>query len=111
MAKRNRKPLYPKVTADFTPATDTPLRFFSTSEVFVRKSGFGNYRLYCDGYMVLRYDNYGFICTFPSYRPNQYLYVDSFIHDYAPHISTESIARYFGKLDMVYIGLPESVAV
>lgn len=111
MAKRVRKPLYPKVTADFTPKTDTPLRFFSTNDVFVRKSGFGNYGLYCEGYMTLRLDYDGFIYTFPSYRPNQYIYVDSFISDYAPHISTESIARYLGKLDMAYIGLPELVTL
>lgn len=111
MFKCIRKPVYPKVTAHFTPKTDTPLRFFSTNEVFVRSSGYGNYRLYCEGYMVLRLDHDGFIYTFPSYRPNQYLYVDSFIHDYAPHISTESIYRYLGKLNMAYIGLPQLVAI
>lgn len=100
-----------KSTAEFDPSKDTPLRYFSTNSVFVRLTRAGNYGLYCDGYNVLRFDKDGFLYTFPTYHPSQYIYVDSFIHDYAPHITTDKIVSRLGKLDVMYTGLPEYTKV
>lgn len=111
MYKRKAKICYPDTTPKFTPSTDTPLRYFSTKRVFVRKSGYGNHKLYCDKYIVamVSYDN--FLYLYKSYDTQYEEYVEAFLHEYAPSVSFSKMKHHLGSMYYEYIGSQALITV
>lgn len=99
MGTRNRKPKYPAGLCTFDPSIDTPLRYFSVKEAFVRCSGYkgNNRKLFCGGYsiMLLTYDNFLYQLT---QTPHLYTdYIHAFLLEYAPHTDTEQLMQELSK--------------
>lgn len=111
MEKRKHKIRLPTYIVEFTSATDTPLRYFSTKRVFVRKSGCGNYKLYCDSWMVAMVSWDKFLYLYPALE-NEYLdYLEAFIYEYAPEVSFTKLKPHLGHCYFEYIGALELTTV
>lgn len=86
----------------FSTKTDEPLRYFSVKEVFVRHSGINNHKLYCDGRMVLLLMNDNYLITTPRFRVHHTDFVEAFVHDYCPTVSTDDLQNALGKFKALY---------
>ena len=111
MPKPTRRIKYPSNIPQFDPATDTPLRYFSVKETFVRSTRRDSYKLYCGQHMVLMIAYDGFLYAFPSYQSQYEPYAEAFIREYAPHISFSHLKPHLGTLHLDYIGKPMPVTL
>lgn len=111
MVKHRKRIVLPHPSNTFDPSTDTPLRDFPVSVAFVRCNRPNNYKLFCNNTMVLLLSHDGFIYTYASYQPIHQQPVETFIRDYAPHISLEKVKPHLKSLHFEYIGLPQTVTL
>lgn len=104
---------YPTFDNPFNTKTDVPLRYFSTQEAFVRRTPYGGFKLYCEQgrYVPLFLAWDGFLYIYPAFKPEYELYVEAFLHDYAPHFPIEKAKRYIGRTHYEYIGNRELVTL
>lgn len=107
MPKGKTRIRHPEVLATFDPSIDKPLRYFSVKESFVRSTAPQNYKLYCGQYMVMMITRSGFIYKYPACKREHDEFVESFINDYAPHVSYYKLKPLLSLFKPVYIGLPE----
>lgn len=111
MVKRKAKILRVDTVPHFNPATDIPLRYFSTNEAFVRKSGCNNYKLYCDRWVVAMVSWDKFLYLYPSYKPQYIDYMEAFINEYAPEVPFRKVTQHLGRAYYEYIGSYELTTV
>ena len=105
-----RKIKLPDTRPKFNTAHDTPLRYFSVHDVFVRETHNPSvYTLYSNTHLLIKVYKMGYIYIAPTIQPHHHDYVECFLKDYAPHISLDYVKRYTGHDHLAYIPFPELV--
>lgn len=72
----------------FDPKTDYPLSHFSTKKVLVHRSFRGNYKLICNGYLVMLLQTDGYLYCY-NYTQELDEIIRAFLGEYTPSVNAD----------------------
>ena len=91
MCKFTSKTIFPITTPTFDPKTDTPLRYFSIKDVFVRCTNGRLRKLYCNNRHIASLENQNILYIYPAFESHHEKYLDAFLRDYTPNTTIKDI--------------------